>query len=51
MSGNVTVVRSNDPVIEALKVFVKTKFGRLPVLDGKGNLVGIITKVISPTDC
>ncbi len=44
MTGDVITVRSNDPVIEALKVFVKTKFGRLPVLDNTGKLVGIITK-------
>ncbi len=44
MTGEVITVRSTDPVIEALKVFVKTKFGRLPVLDNSGKLVGIITK-------
>jgi len=44
MTGDVITVRSTDPVIEALKVFVNTKFGRLPVLDSTGKLVGIITK-------
>jgi CBS domain-containing protein/anti-sigma regulatory factor (Ser/Thr protein kinase) len=44
MTLNVTTVHSNDPVVEALKVLVKTKFGRLPVLDQDGKLVGVITK-------
>ena len=44
MTQNVITVRSTDPVIEALKVFVTTKFGRLPVLDAESKLVGIITK-------
>jgi len=44
MTGDVITVRNTDPVVEALKVFVRTKFGRLPVLDNDGKLVGIITK-------
>ncbi len=44
MTTQLTTVLISDPVIEALKVFVKTKFGRLPVLDGDGKLAGIITK-------
>jgi CBS domain-containing protein/anti-sigma regulatory factor (Ser/Thr protein kinase) len=44
MTGDVITVRSTDPVVEALKAFVRTKFGRLPVLDSTGKLVGIITK-------
>jgi anti-sigma regulatory factor (Ser/Thr protein kinase) len=31
-------------VVEALKLFVSSHYGRLPVLDENGNLVGIITK-------
>lgn len=44
MTTSLTTVRGSDPVVEALKTFAKTKFGRLPVLDKEGNLVGIITK-------
>jgi CBS domain-containing protein/anti-sigma regulatory factor (Ser/Thr protein kinase) len=40
----VITVNSKDPVVEALKVFSKTNVGRLPVLDEKGMLSGIITK-------
>ena len=44
MTTSPTTVREQDPVIEALKTFARTKFGRLPVLDKDNNLVGIITK-------
>ncbi len=44
MTKNLTVVQSYDPVVEALKTFSETNFGRLPVLNEKGDLVGIITK-------
>lgn len=44
MTTNPTTVRGQDPVVEALKTFARTKFGRMPVLDKEGNLVGIITK-------
>jgi CBS domain-containing protein/anti-sigma regulatory factor (Ser/Thr protein kinase) len=44
MSKELTTVQTHDPVIEALKTFVRTNFGRLPVLDANGSLVGIITK-------
>ncbi len=44
MTTNVHTVRNTDPVIEALKVFVHTKVGRLPVVDQDGKVVGIITK-------
>ena len=44
MSSQVFTVRSADPVIEALKTFVHTKVGRLPVIDAGGRVVGIITK-------
>jgi len=37
-------IRSSDPVVEALKQFAATHYGRFPVLDENGNLVGIITK-------
>jgi CBS domain-containing protein/anti-sigma regulatory factor (Ser/Thr protein kinase) len=44
MTTDVVVVHEFDPVIEALKTFSGTKFGRLPVLDEQENLVGILTK-------
>jgi len=44
MTSPVTSVREQDPVIEALKTFSRTKYGRLTVLDNDKNLVGIITK-------
>lgn len=44
MTSNPISVRALDPVIEALKTFAKTHFGRLLVLDDEGNLTGIITK-------
>ncbi len=37
-------IRSTDPVVEALKLFASTHFGRFPVLNEQGDLVGIITK-------
>lgn len=44
MSEDVISVHEFDPVVEALKTFSRTKFGRLPVLDEDNHLVGIITK-------
>jgi CBS domain-containing protein/anti-sigma regulatory factor (Ser/Thr protein kinase) len=44
MSTDVMTVSSTDPVVEALQTFQHKQFGRLPVLDLSGNLVGIITK-------
>jgi CBS domain-containing protein/anti-sigma regulatory factor (Ser/Thr protein kinase) len=44
MTAEVVIVHDYDPVVEALKTFSRTKFGRLPVLDKQENLVGIITK-------
>jgi CBS domain-containing protein/anti-sigma regulatory factor (Ser/Thr protein kinase) len=44
MSPEVVTVRSSDPVIEALKMFDRTKLGRLPITDEAGKLVGIVTK-------
>ncbi|MRR31804.1 CBS domain-containing protein, partial [bacterium] len=37
-------IRNTDPVVEALKQFAATRFGRFPVLNEQGDLVGIITK-------
>lgn len=44
MTTNVISVREYDPVVEALRTFARTKFGRLPVLDEEDHVVGIITK-------
>jgi anti-sigma regulatory factor (Ser/Thr protein kinase) len=38
------MVHSNDPVVEALKLFVHTRHGRLPVLDENDHPIGILTK-------
>lgn len=44
MSTKLLTVRGSDPVIEALKLFVSSHYGRLPVTDENNKLVGIITK-------
>jgi len=44
MSTELTTVRGSDFLIEALRTFARTHYGRLPVLDNQGDLVGIITK-------
>ena len=44
MSVNTVTIRTSDPVIEALKLFVSTRHGRLPVVDPEGHLLGILTK-------
>lgn len=44
MTHNVTTVREHDQVVEALKLFARTKVGRLPVVDEHNNLIGILTK-------
>lgn len=44
MSTKLLTARATDPVIEALKLFVNSHYGRLPVLDSNNKLVGIITK-------
>lgn len=44
MSIDLVVVHSYDHLTEALKLFTKTKHGRLPVLGYQDELVGIITK-------
>ncbi len=38
------VARTQEPVMEAVRRFEQTGVGRLPVLDDKDNLVGIITR-------
>ena len=44
MTIDLVTVNSFDHLTEALKLFTKTKLGRLPVLGVKGELVGILTK-------
>ena len=44
MTLDIVTVRDYDPLVEALKVFSQKNYGRLPVLNKEGVLVGIITK-------
>ncbi len=44
MTRNPYTVKDVDLLVEALKVFVATGVGRLPVIDTDGKLAGIITK-------
>jgi CBS domain-containing protein/anti-sigma regulatory factor (Ser/Thr protein kinase) len=44
MTTLLITVRVKDPVVEALKLFVNSRHGRLPVVNEKDELVGILTK-------
>ncbi len=44
MTKELITVKAIDKVVEALKVFQKTKVGRLPVVNENNKLVGLITK-------
>lgn len=44
MSPQIVTINAFDPIVEALKLFAQTKFGRLVVVNEAGQLVGIITK-------
>jgi len=44
MSTNLLTITGSEPVIEALKLFASSHFGRLPVLNSNKKLVGILTK-------
>lgn len=44
MSTKLLTIRNTDPTIEALKLFVNSHYGRLPVVNEDGKLVGILTK-------
>ena len=44
MTTKLITIRATDLLVDALKMFVNTKLGRLPVIDPNGKLVGIITK-------
>jgi len=38
-----TVISAEAPVIEAVEIFVSRRFGALPVVDGEGRLVGMVS--------
>jgi CBS domain-containing protein/anti-sigma regulatory factor (Ser/Thr protein kinase) len=44
MSHSPVTVNRNAPVVEALKLFVESRHGRLPVVDENSHPVGILTK-------
>ncbi len=44
MSTQVRTIKSYEPVVKAIEVFMRTNMGRLPVLDENEQLVGMITK-------
>jgi CBS domain-containing protein/anti-sigma regulatory factor (Ser/Thr protein kinase) len=44
MTPNPVTLRADEPVIMALSYFDKHEFGRFPVVDGRGRLVGILTR-------
>jgi CBS domain-containing protein/anti-sigma regulatory factor (Ser/Thr protein kinase) len=44
MTTHLITVKGTDPVVEALKQFVGTKVGRLPVVNDQGKMIGLLTK-------
>jgi len=44
MTKDIFTVNEHEHAIEALKIFVNTKVGRLPVINKNNELIGIITK-------
>ncbi len=44
MTKDLITVKAIDKVVEALKVFQKTKVGRLPVVNENNKLIGLLTK-------
>jgi anti-sigma regulatory factor (Ser/Thr protein kinase) len=44
MTTSMVTVHAYEPVVKALEVFARTHFGRLPVVDEAGKLVGLLTK-------
>jgi CBS domain-containing protein/anti-sigma regulatory factor (Ser/Thr protein kinase) len=44
MSHEVICANSFDPVVKAIETFTESRVGRLPVIDEKNQLVGMITK-------
>ena len=45
MTAAPVTVREDDPVDVALQIFVDRRFGALPVIDGAGALVGLISTI------
>lgn len=43
MTANPEVVRTYDPIRKAVKILRERRYGALPVLDKKGDLVGILS--------
>jgi CBS domain-containing protein len=43
-SKKIEAISEDTPLSEIVAEFIDTKYRRLPVVDGKGNLVGIITR-------
>ena len=43
MTREVVTLRDTEPVIEAVKKFSELRFGRFPVVDEQGQMVGILT--------
>lgn len=44
MSKHVTTIKSDTPLLKALSIMFVNKVGRLPVVDKKNHLIGMITK-------
>ena len=44
MTANVRTVHTDDSVVSAVNLFARLGYGSFPVLDGDGELVGILTK-------
>jgi len=44
MTGKVWIVNKDTPVSEVANIMIRKNVNRVPVLDDKGNLVGIITR-------
>lgn len=44
MTKDLITIKATEKVVEALKIFAKTKVGRLPVVDENEKLVGLLTK-------
>jgi len=44
MSKKPIVINSEEPILKALSIMFVNKIGRLPVVDQKSNLLGIVTK-------
>ena len=43
MTSNPEVVRTYDGILKAVRIFREQRYGALPVLDKKGDLVGILS--------